>query len=271
MALSIKKHVLLVAFFVSTIVLALCSGTWAQPYHSYTGNAYILNIRLNGSAYAAAENYIKVLDQTWDLSHIAILSIHDRHNLRDDTGQIVGNGDSILINMLLLLTETSDHRTLLSVKSFNSNQAAVDYAESKGIIEGPSAASEMKITFEKERDEDGTIVKSKFKLLDPENIITFQTNWVEPGPWHFPTEPLPPGYFVEIPPTHLLRFPFAPERLFELAQQRTIYEPSVSDIFLKLDINLSGPLGTIFNDLTEADITRFRFVHQIQTLDEITP
>ena len=106
--------------------------------------------------------------------------------------------------------------------------------------------------------------------MDPEDTITFQTEWVEPEPTHFPMSLLPPDDFVTLSP-NLIRFDFAPERLFEFALQRTIYDPSVLDIFLKLDINLSGPLGAIFNDLTEANVNRFRFVHQIQTLDEIIP
>ncbi len=279
MALSIKKRGLLVAFVVSAITLALCSWTWAQPIpgfrerlNSFTGNGYILNINLPGPAYYAAKNYINEFGLGWLPLPVAILIIHDRHNVRGDLGQITGNGDYILINVLLLLKETpaSNHFTILLVKTFNSNQAAVDYAVSKGVIDDSSVASEMKITLNTKRDEDGTKVKSKFELLDPEDTITFQTKWVEPEPTHFPTSLLTPGYFVEISP-YLLRFAFAPERLFEVAQQRTIYEPSVSDIFLKLDINLSGPLGAIFNDLTEADVNRFRFVHQIQTLDEIIP
>ncbi len=280
MALSIKRRDFSARLVVIAISLALCftagvkvAVAETERLLSFQSNCYyVLHIGLAPEASEAAGSYVSKLNQDLQPTPMAYVILNDRRTLRGSDGKIIGNGEDMAVQfaLLTLLPDSSFESHIVFIKGFSSNGDLVDYLIEKGLTDASSSASEITSTHEVDRDEDGTKVKSKIRVLDPDGTIRFKTEFMLPEPYHYP--PVSEDFVAPAP--FKARYGYAPDRVFEVNRGRTVYEyfPPPPELLIDLDINLnpSNPEGTIFNNSHNV-ITRFVFAHIIQTADEIAP
>jgi hypothetical protein len=280
MALSIKKRGLLVTLMVCAAVVVLCSGTWAknikvERFNSFMQDTYSLGFLLPTSARQAAIDYVYELDPSWVTLPYVWLSLSDRSNYRDNEGEVVGTGSEVQAHLLLTVRAPPDSTrlTLLSVKSFRTNQDIIEYHmtwldEDHEVETQPSHINYEHVL---KREEGITRVRSKYEVNEPDDTIRFMAKWEKASPSHFPLpgDPLGSEDLVAKKTNLFLRYAIAPEKLFGFARNDTISLVPLKNI-LELDIYLSDEfLGLIFNDLTVDNLFRVDFVQRLQTIDEI--
>ena len=276
MIASIKKNSFLVALTVSAIVLTFYSAAWAERLMSFIGDSYMINITIdNDAAQAFLDDEINPnLPQTEQLLSIGVgmVVLHNRSNLRDENGDVIGNGKDIVAILLLLVSDPAAPPpgfSTLIIESFTNNKDLIEYSAEKGIGEEDRKASEVKVTHEVEVKEDRRKMKGKFDISNIKGKIMFGTQFIAPEPYYDPLLMDVDDIVKEIP--FRLRFASDPQRMFALSILRTIYELPVEETSfnLHIDIDESSMANQIFSGVDQKDVTRLRFVHQIQIADEL--
>jgi hypothetical protein len=237
MITSTKNKSYLLSIMVSLVMLTLCSAAWSQDRQ-----------RLN----------------------VGILVITDRHNLRDDNGELISGGEDVSVALfLVVLDSTPPYTRILLVKSFNNNMNIINYLVNKGVLAPDTYVSTIEFSHKAEQNR----IEGEIEIEDEYDTLKSKVKFIAPSPYAEPPQIPPEDPLVWQYPVGL-HYNYDPTRLFAYSVSRTVYEPPVADVELKLKINVSDPYGEtltdeIFNSVNETNITRVRFMRQIQVTDEI--
>jgi hypothetical protein len=263
---------------VSLIMLTLASAAWSQNRErvmSYMGDSYVLNLHLEADATNA---YINQINEEYDLDLVGfgsagILLMSDRHNLRDNEGELIPNSEDFLLALFLLVYDSASpsNISLLLVKSFYSNADIISYLVNYEILSPDAYASSIVYSYKAEQNS----IDGKVEVNDEFAEVISKVKFIAPRPYAQPVQNPPEDPLVWEFPSRL-RYNFDPTRLFAYSVHRTVYEPQVGEVELKLKISISDPSGEtladeIFNSVNETNITRVRFMRQIQVINEIVP
>jgi hypothetical protein len=269
-----KKRSYFLSLMVILVVLTLGSTAWSQTEGrllSFIGNSYVLTVALN--EYDVNSYLSDVIDPALNLSSFlgsGIVITHNRDNVRDGAGFPIDSGEEHVAILFLLVRDPAapfPGLSLLHIKSFNSNQATIDYIAAQGLIQHYEA-SEVKKNLEIEVRKKGTKIKELIDFRSQQGTISLETRFVAPVPLYVPY--VVPDFVSETPVR--LRFSYAEEFLFSISYSRVAYELEVEKALLYFKIDgLAGWAGQLFNGLDKNDVTRLRYVRQFQVINEILP
>lgn len=249
---------------------------------SNIGEQYILDVTVDVSK---VTDYLEDVVGNPDLTATprGFVNFTDRI-YRDDEGEQIGDDRNLGSTLFLLVRDEASPApvSILAVESWGTNEQFVEFLYDQGL-RSDRRTSMVKRKEEVERKKGRDEVETKWAVSSGRDKIKFEAEFVAQNLGLTPPILDPNDCGGPLGPT--LRFASSPAQLFAQLQDRATFTPMLGaeaedddsddesnddgEVELELKVHVDGPAGSIFNEIDESDVTRFRYIRERAVIDSL--